>query len=134
MVQILLMNHKVQESEELYKKGIYFNDVVARSIHNQSHPFPDRVAGFAISLAKLYYSEALSLTPNPFQPMWPQIGEALKYFKLATENDPKSSEAWKGLGFILDKVGKKDEAQMAWRKTLELSPNDPDLKTKVTTP
>ncbi len=128
MAQILLMDGKVHEVIELYEKGLYYNNDVAKLIHGQKiNHFGDRVASIAVSLAKLNFNQ-VSGRPNPFNPPLPEIQKAIEYFKLATVNDPKSLEAWKGLGFMLEKVGKGAEAQEAYRKAIELAPNDPDLK------
>jgi len=128
IVQILLMDGKVDESIRLYKEALYYNYDVAMSIH-KINSFPDRVASIALSLAKLNFNQVSHL-PNPFKPPAPQVEEAIKYFQMAAENDPKSLEAWKGLGFLLEKVGKNPEAQVAYHKALELAPGDPDLKRK----
>jgi superkiller protein 3 len=128
MIQILLMDQKFHESEELYKEAIYYNEVVSKLIRDVPDP---NVSNLCVSLAKVYYTEATRLSPDPFHPVLSPVEEALKYFKKATEARPKNEDAWKGLGFILDKMGKKDEAQAAWRKALEISPNDPDLKANI---
>lgn len=132
MVQILLLDNKYKEAEELYKEAIYYNQEVARSIRNE--PFSDRLTHLALSLAKIYYTEAQTLSLNPFQPLLPQVEEALKYFNMAVEHDPKNIEAWKGAGFLLEKMGRKEEAQRVFRKIAELSPNDPDLRFSATPP
>src|SRR5262249_27705737 len=85
IVQILLMDNKIEEAIALYKQALYYNNEVAYSIHK--HNFPDRVTGIAVSLAKLYYNQVLT-NPNPFNPPLPQVKEAIKYFKMAVENDP----------------------------------------------
>jgi tetratricopeptide (TPR) repeat protein len=127
IVQILLMRGKIDESIALYKEAIYYNDEVARSIHNR--PFSDRLAPLYVSLAKLYYNQ-IANKPNAFNPPAPQVQEAIKYFRLATESDPKLLEAWKGLGFLLDKSGQHQEAQAAYRQAVSIAPGDPDLKYK----
>ncbi len=127
IVQLLMMDNKVDECIALYKQALYYNDVVVRSIHHFN--FPDRVSAIAISLAKLYFNQVAN-NPNAFAKPEPQVLEAIKYFQLATENDPKSIEAWKGLGFLLERTGRAAEAQAAYRHALELSPNDKDLKMK----
>lgn len=127
IVQILLMDGKSAEAIDLYKEALYYNDVVVRSIHNRN--VPDRVSAIAVSLAKLYYNQVVG-NPNPFSPLLPQVTEAIKYFKLAAENDPKNIEAWKGLGFLSEKTGQHEQAQAAYKQALTLSPNDPDLKFK----
>jgi tetratricopeptide (TPR) repeat protein len=127
MVQILLMDNKYEEAEELYKKALYYNDDVAKSIHKGG--FPDRVTAIATSLAKLYFQHARTLANNPFNPLLPQVKEALAYFKLAVEADPKNVEALKGVGFLLNNSGRTQEGQAALQKAKALAPNDPDLQT-----
>ncbi len=129
MVQILVMQHRFKEAEDLYTEAIYNNDEVSRAIRKS--PFYDRVAELSVSLAKLYYTEALQKTPNPFSPLLPQISEALKYFQKALEMDPKSMEALKGLGFMYSKLGKTKEAQEMWGRALRVSPNDPDIRVNL---
>ncbi|MCG3203463.1 MAG: hypothetical protein KCHDKBKB_00131 [Elusimicrobia bacterium] len=127
IVQILLMDGKVQESIELYKEALFNNEEMTRTIHKWT--YRDRVAAISISLAKLHFNQVAHL-PNPFNPPMPQVQEAIKYFQKAVESEPNNLEGWKGLGFMLEKTGRGAEAQAAYKKALELSPNDPDLKMK----
>jgi tetratricopeptide (TPR) repeat protein len=128
IVQILLMDGKIDESIALYKEALYYNKDVEFKIKN-AITLPDRVAAVSMSLAKLYFNEVAHL-PSAFNPPVPQAEEAIKYFKLAVENDPKNVEAWKGLGFLLEKCGRNPEAQIAYQHALQLAPNDPDMKRK----
>jgi tetratricopeptide (TPR) repeat protein len=126
LVQLLLAQGKVKESIELYKQAVKYNFDVMYSIHH--HYFDDR-AGVAVSLAKLYYNEVIN-RPNAFSPPSPEVLESIKYFKLATEVDPKNLDAWKGLGFLYEKTGQHDLSQQAYHAAIQLSPNDPDLHLK----
>jgi tetratricopeptide (TPR) repeat protein len=126
MVQILLRSKNYEEIKKLYKTGIYYNGDVGRSINQTG--YPENVSGLAISLAKVDYTQALELTKDPFHPVHPNIEEALTYFKMATEQTPTSAEAWKGYGFLLERVGRHAESQVALQNALRLSPNDPELK------
>jgi tetratricopeptide (TPR) repeat protein/O-antigen ligase len=127
IVQILLMQGKINESIDLYKEALFNNEVMAQTIHKWA--YKDRIAAISISLAKLYFNQVAQL-PNPFHPPTPQVLEAIKYFQKAADNEPTNLEAWKGLGFMLEKTGKSVEAQAAYQQALKLAPNDPDLRKK----
>ncbi len=126
IVQIALMQGDTERAKKLYEEAIYYNETVGKSINKVG--FPDRVAAFSLSLAKLYYTEAVNRHKDPFHPPVPEIDQALAYFKKAAENEPRSAEAWKGLGFVLQKLGKNVEAQAAFRQALQLAPNDPEIR------
>jgi tetratricopeptide (TPR) repeat protein len=126
LVQLLLMKGKAAEAIELYKQATHYNIKVMRSIHNRY--FEDR-AQVAVSLAKLYFNQVANRS-DVFTPPSPEIKEALHYFELATQVDPANVEAWKGLGFLYEKIGDQPKAQKAYQEALKLAPNDPDLKRK----
>lgn len=128
IVQILLMDGKIDESIELYKVALHYNDEVGRRIHRTDN-FKDRVSAIALSLAKLHFNRASRQTNN-FDPKSPDVDEAIKYFRMSADNAPNNLEAWKGLGFLLERAGRGPEAQAAYQKALEISPNDPDMKQK----
>jgi tetratricopeptide (TPR) repeat protein len=129
MVQILLRRKNYAEIKKLYEKGIYYNGPVGKAINNWG--YPNNVVPLSISLAKVNYTEALEKYKDPFHPVAPEVNEAIKYFKLATEWNPQSVDAWKGLGFLLGRMGKPEESQSALRNALAISPNDPELKANV---
>lgn len=126
MAQILLMDKKYDEAIEIYKTGVHYNDTVGKSINKTGSPH--NVSPLATSLGKIYYTRALEKSANPFQPLLPEVEEAVKYFRIAAESIPSNLEAWKGLGFLLTRMGRTEEAQVAYRKAVELAPNDPELK------
>lgn len=127
IAQILIMRGDYEECIRLYKQGMYYSDVTARGIHN--NPFSDRLAPMALSVAKLNLTLANKKSKNPYDPLLPEVEEALTYFKMSAEHDPKSAEAWKGVGFVLERLGKQKEAQEAYLKAHALSPNDPSWQT-----
>jgi Flp pilus assembly protein TadD len=51
-------------------------------------------------------------------------------FQKAVEADPRNVEALKGLGFLLDQLGRHAEAQALYRQAIQVAPNDPDLQAK----
>lgn len=53
---------------------------------------------------------------------------AAEHFRSAIESDPKLAEAQFNLGVAMDKLGKHDEAKAAFKKALELAPEN----TKIT--
>jgi tetratricopeptide (TPR) repeat protein len=130
LVQLLLMQGKIDEVIELYKQAIHYNDVIGKTINKVG--FPDRVGAFYVSLAKVYLNRVLQTTNDPYSPPKPDVMEALNCFKLATEADPNNPEAWKGYGFLLEKLKRKEESQAAFLKAVSLAPNDPDLKVQST--
>jgi len=126
IVQILLLQGKTKEAMDLLREGLYYNDVVARSIHEKG--FADRIAGFAVSLAKLHFG-LVQNEKDPYNPLTPDITEAIRYFKMAADNDPSNIEAWKGLSFLYGKTGRRAEADEAMARAMKLAPNDPGLRT-----
>lgn len=128
IVQILLLQGKAREAIELLKEGLYYNDVVARSIHKNG--FAERVSGFATSLAKLHFSVAQRENKDPFNPPSPDVNEAIRYFRMAVENVPANVEAWKGLAYLYGKTGRQAEAAEAIERARKLAPNDPGLQIK----
>ncbi len=129
MTQIMLRDKKYDEIKKFYERGIYYNGPVSKSINNEGAPH--NVGPLAVSLAKINYTQALEKYKDPFKPVAPEIEEAVKYFKVAAEWQPKNVDAWKGLGFLLNKMGKNEESQAALRQGLAISPNDPELKANV---
>jgi tetratricopeptide (TPR) repeat protein/O-antigen ligase len=129
MVQILLRTKNYDEIKKLYAKGIEYNGPISKSINKEGAP--QNVGPLAISLAKVNYTQALEKSKDPFHPLLPEVEDAVKYFKVATDWQPQNVEAWKGLGFLLGKMGKIEESQAALRKALALSPNDAELKAGV---
>ncbi|MBV9080380.1 MAG: tetratricopeptide repeat protein, partial [Elusimicrobia bacterium] len=125
MAQVLLLRGDFDEAIRLYKEAIYYNDVVARSIHPE--PFADRVGALSTSLAKIYFNKANHEQKDPFNPVSPSVLEAIKYFRLAVTSTPNNAEAWKGLAFLLQKTGQNDEAAQAVAKARALEPNNPNL-------
>jgi len=85
----------------------------------------------AVSLAKVNYTQAIEKYKDPYNPISPEVQDAIKYFQMAADWKPDTVEAWKGLGFLYSKIGKPAESQAALRKALELSPNDQELKASV---
>jgi Flp pilus assembly protein TadD len=83
----------------------------------------------ALSVAKLNLTLANKKSKAPFNPPLPEVEEALTYFKMSAEHDPKLAEAWKGIGFVLERLGKQKESQEAYLKAHALSPNDPSWQT-----
>jgi tetratricopeptide (TPR) repeat protein len=130
LAQLLSIRGQFQEAAEFYKQAIYYNDEIAKSIYKNG--FPDRIAALSLSLAKTYYNLAVHTAPDPFHPLLPAVNDALKYFQMSVDADSTTLEAWKGIGFLYNRMGKPAEAQQAWRKAHEIAPNDPDLK--VTAP
>jgi len=126
MVEIHLAHNRFEEAERLYKKAIHYNDVVSRQIFAAG--FFARVADFSVSLGRVYFTHASKLAADPFNPVLPEIKEAIKYFELAMERNPKNVDGFKGAGRIYGMMGRNSDAQRVLRKALELSPNDPDLK------
>jgi len=126
MVEIHLARSRFDEAERLYKEAIHYNDVVSRQIF--AGGFSTRVADFSVSLGRVYFTHASKLAGNPFNPVLPEIKEAIKYFELAMERNPKNVDGFKGAGRIYGMMGRHSDAQRVLRKALELSPNDPDLK------
>jgi tetratricopeptide (TPR) repeat protein len=53
---------------------------------------------------------------------------AADWFKKAVKADPNLAEARYNLGLALDKMGKHDEATMAFKKAAELAPANPAIK------
>lgn len=129
MVQILLRSKNYPEIEKLYKLGIHYNGPVGISINKIGHP--DSMLTLTLSLAKIYFTQAVEKYKDPFHPVAPEVQEAVKYFQMATEWKPDNPEGWKGLGFLLGRMGKQTESQAALRRALQLSPNDPELKANV---
>ncbi|MFT4938360.1 MAG: tetratricopeptide (TPR) repeat protein [Paraglaciecola sp.] len=46
--------------------------------------------------------------------------QAIKLYQSAVDKDPKFGRAWAGLAVAADKLGRTDDASLAWRKTLPL--------------
>ena len=53
---------------------------------------------------------------------------AMGHFQKAVKADPNSAAAHYNVGLTLDKMNKHDEATGAFKKALELAPNDPAVK------
>jgi tetratricopeptide (TPR) repeat protein len=117
MAQILVLKGKTRDAIELMKQGIYYNDVVAKSINKTG--YPDRVSSLASGAARLAFNEASNKHKDPFKPVSPEIQEAIQYFRIASEANPKNEEAWKGLAFLLEKSGQPEEARKAVMKMRE---------------
>ncbi len=139
MVQILLRRGNFEEAKRLYKQCIYHNDVTSRRIRRIT--FPDRLASLYVSLAKVCFTEANQKSKDPFHPLLPETKEAVEWMKKAADLDleglkPENGgrltniDAWKGYGFFLEKMGRAQEAQDAFRRALQINPNDPELRMK----
>ena len=126
MVEILINKNNMDEAIKLYQEALYYNDVVVKQIYPRN--FPKRLSDISLNLAKVYYTKATRMSPNPFQPVLPEIQEALKHFQNAVKYDPKKVEAYKGAGRILGLMGRQKEAQQYLQKAHQLAPNDPELK------
>jgi cytochrome c-type biogenesis protein CcmH/NrfG len=59
------------------------------------------------------------------------INQAIEYFKLNVENYPESSNAWDSLGEGYLVNGKYTLALSAYKKALELSPNNKSVKVQI---
>jgi len=137
MVQILMRKGNFAEAKRLYKQCIFHNDVTSRLIRKV--PFADRLGPLYVSIAKVCFTEANQKARDPFHPVLPEVEEALGYFKAGCDLDlenlktPEGKlqniDAWKGYGFILEKMGKGQEAQIAFRQAYQINPNDPELRT-----
>jgi len=125
IVQILMLQGKTQEAIDLYKQALYYNNDVALQIHPRA--FQDRVAAIATSLAKLNFGEATRQSKDPYNPPAAGVLEAIKYFQMAVDNDPKAIEAWKGLAFLQQRTGQADKARETIAKLRAAAPNDPDV-------
>jgi hypothetical protein len=133
MVQILLRRKEYDEAKRLYEQAIFHNKDTSTAI--RTAPDSHRSGELGVSLAKVYFTEAQdkarAKNQDPFQAYPELIEEALKWFKFATDLQPDNVDGWKGQGFMLERMGRHAEAQAAYRKALQLSPNDPELKPKV---
>lgn len=129
LVQILLRDEKYEEAQELYKEAIFYSDQVSWDI--RKYKDVGTLSDLQVSLARLYFTQATKRTANPFNPVQPEVAMALKYFDEATQVNPKSTDAWKGKGFLLEKMGRLPEAQAAFQEALKLNPNDPEIRPNV---
>ncbi|MFN0117930.1 MAG: tetratricopeptide repeat protein [Elusimicrobiota bacterium] len=126
MVQVLVRQKDFEKAIVLYQKCIDMNLSLSKAIYGA--PAASRLSEVHQSLAKLYLTKALSVNPNPYNPDNAEVIQAIENFKKSVEFNPENVEALKGVGFLLDRVNKKEEAQVFWRKAIQLSPNDPDIK------
>jgi serine/threonine protein kinase len=54
-----------------------------------------------------------------------RIDSALVLLERASERDPRSAAAWRGLGVVYERLGRSAEAVRAYRRALELEPQGP---------
>ena len=59
---------------------------------------------------------------------WGRETDALELFKLNTELNPASADAYASLGEASMILGKKEDARVAFKKALELKPDLPGVK------
>ena len=126
ITEILVQKGDYEEIEKLYKEAIYYNDDVVKQIYKDS--YPHRIAELAVSLARVYFTHATKLAPNPMQPRLPQVDEAVKYFQLAIQKDPKNIDGYKGLGKLMQMMGRHKESQDYLNAAYRINPSDPELK------
>ncbi len=140
MAQILIRRGDFEEAKRLYRKTLHYNEDTCLDIRKVKS---EHVGTIYVSLAKVCYSQALQKSQNPFNPPYPEVLEALEAFKKATEFDveygylynkanngkPQIMDAWKGYGYLLERLGRQKEAQAAYQVAFQINPNDPELKT-----
>ncbi|OVE77416.1 hypothetical protein BVX98_02625 [bacterium F11] len=128
IMELLVAKKEFEEAEKLYKEAIYYNDVVARQIYKVGYPY--RISELAVSLGRILFTHATHIKSNPFNPPLPQIEEALTYFQLAIDQNPKNVDAFKGKARLLLSMGRESEAQYYLNEAHKLAPNDPELRVK----
>jgi Flp pilus assembly protein TadD len=56
-----------------------------------------------------------------------RLASALYFFELATERDSRSEPAYRGLGVVNERMGRRSQAIQAFRRALELEPHGPQV-------
>jgi tetratricopeptide (TPR) repeat protein len=100
MRQDFEVNMTMAASNNNSKGVVSANDIYTRS------PANEKLYQKAISILETYKSY-----------------DSIKFLKQIVENDPKDFEAWAELGIAYAKNEKKDEAEIAYKKSLELKPD-----------
>lgn len=111
MAQILLRDKKFDEVIALYGKAIYYNQDVSMRIHRNFNE--DRVTSLKTSLGKVYYMKALSLAPDPFKPVLPEVLKSVEAFEGAVAAKKTNAEAWRNLSFLYQRMGREADARAA---------------------
>lgn len=57
-----------------------------------------------------------------------QYGKALDFYRSATEKDPTSTTAWRGLGFCYTGMNRKERAVDAYQTAVRINPEDAELR------
>jgi Flp pilus assembly protein TadD len=53
------------------------------------------------------------------------MGRAAELFAQATQRDPRSAAAWRGLGLTSERLGRTRDAVRAYKRALQLAPTGP---------